>query len=157
LYGTYPYCTSKDVSAPSICAEIGIGPLKVKSVIMVVKAYTTRVGNGPFAGEVSVEEAEKVGMQEYGTVTGRPRRTNPSLIWEELKLSAQVNSASCIALTKLDVKFPSCAGKRKFDELPEDAKAFVKEVEERVGVPVGLIGTGADAKDIIDRREEIGI
>jgi adenylosuccinate synthase len=152
LYGTYPFCTSKDVSAPTICAEVGIGPLKVKNVIMVIKAYTTRVGEGPFAGEVSKEEAEKVGMQEYGTVTGRPRRTALGLNWDELKLAAQINSASFIALTKLDVKFPSAAKKRKFEELPSDAKAFVSEIEKNVGVKVGLIGTGADAQDIIDRR-----
>lgn len=152
LYGTYPYVTSKDVSASTICAEVGVGPRQVKDVIMVIKAYTTRVGAGPMPGELSVPDAEKLGMQEYGTVTGRPRRTNPDLIWPELRQAAQINSASCIALTKLDVKFPECAKKRKFEELGPDAAAFVSKIEHEVGVKVGLIGTGPDAEDIIDRR-----
>ncbi|VVB56886.1 Adenylosuccinate synthetase [uncultured archaeon] len=152
LYGTYPYCTAKDVSASAICSEVGLGPLDVKSVIMVIKAYTTRVGHGPFPGEVSVAEAEKLGMQEYGTVTGRPRRTNPGLIWDELKTAARVNSADCIALTKLDVKYPACAGAKEYAKLPADAKKFVEEIEKKLGVKVGLIGTGPAAGDIIDRR-----
>jgi len=156
-YGTYPYCTSKDVSASTICAEVGIGPTRVDTVVMVIKAYTTRVGNGPFAGEVSEEDAKKVNMQEYGTVTGRPRRTNPNLIWDELRFAAQVNGANCIALTKLDVKFPSCAGIKEYGEMPQDAKDFVKEIETKTGVPVGLIGTGPSADEIMDRRKELGI
>lgn len=153
LYGCYPYVTGKDVSASAICSEVGLGPLKVDDVVMVIKAYTTRVGGGPLAGELPVEEAQKRGMQEYGTVTGRPRRTNPNLIWDELKMAAQINSASLIALTKLDVKFPACAKKRNYDELPAEAKQFVGEIEQKLGVPVGLIGTGPDAQDIIDRRQ----
>jgi len=153
LYGTYPFVTSKDVTASTILAEVGMGPLHVDDVIMVIKAYTTRVGAGPLEGEVSVEEATKQNMQEYGTVTGRPRRTAVSLNWNELKMSAQINSASFIAVTKLDVKFPSCAGARNYDALPLEAKAFILEIEQQVGVRVGLIGTGADAEAIIDRRE----
>lgn len=157
LYGTYPFCTSKDVSASSICAEVGIGPTRVDTVVMVIKAYTTRVGNGPFEGEVNEAEAKKLGMQEYGTVTGRPRRTNPNLIWNEIRYAAQVNGANCIALTKLDVKFPKCARMKEFDSLPQEANDFVKEIEKKAGVKVGLIGTGPSMEDIIDRREGLGI
>lgn len=157
LYGTYPFCTSKDVSASTICAEVGVGPTKVDTVVMVIKAYTTRVGNGPFEGEVTEEEAQKVNMQEYGTVTGRPRRTNPNLIWEEIRYAAMINGANCIALTKLDVKFPDCSSKTQYKELSDEAKAFVLEVEDKTGVKVGLIGTGPNTQDIIDRREELGI
>jgi adenylosuccinate synthase len=157
LYGTYPYCTSKDVSAGSVALEVGVGPLKVKNVIMVIKAYTTRVGNGPLQGEVSVEEAQKVGMQEYGTVTGRPRRTNPNLNWDELRLAAKVNSTNCIALTKLDIRFPEAKGKTDYAQLSDEAKAFVKKIEDELGAPVGLIGTGPGAKEIIDRRVEVEI
>jgi adenylosuccinate synthase len=124
---------------------------------MVIKAYTTRVGNGPFEGEVNEAEAKKLGMQEYGTVTGRPRRTNPNLIWKEIKYAVQVNGANCIALTKLDVKFPKCAGMRKFDSLPQEAKDFVGEIEKKSGVKVGLVGTGPSMEEIIDRRAELGI
>ena len=157
LYGTYPYCTSKDVSASTICAEVGLGPTRVDTVIMVIKAYTTRVGNGPFAGEVSEEEAKRTNTQEYGTVTKRPRRTNPNLIWDEIKMAAKVNSANCIALTKIDVKFSECAKKREYSQLSQRAIDFIKEIESKINVPVGLIGTGPDASDMIDRRDELGI
>ncbi|MBU0586112.1 adenylosuccinate synthetase, partial [Candidatus Micrarchaeota archaeon] len=70
LYGTYPFVTSKDVSASTIAADVGLGPKSIDKVVMVIKAYTTRVGNGPFPGEISVDEAVKLGYQEYGTVTG---------------------------------------------------------------------------------------
>lgn len=152
LYGTYPFVTSKDVSAGTICADIGLGPKKVKDIIMVIKAYTTRVGNGPFPGEIPTEEAQKLGYQEYGTVTGRARRTSPTLHYEDLKFAATVNSATYLAMTKLDVRFPGCEGKRKFSDLTSEARAFVEDTEKKVGIPVGLIGTGADAEDIIDRR-----
>jgi len=70
-HGTYPYCTSKDVTASAACSDIGVGPTKVDEVILVLKAYTTRVGAGPLPNELSWEEAEKKGWAEVATVTGR--------------------------------------------------------------------------------------
>ncbi|MEM4137429.1 MAG: adenylosuccinate synthetase [Candidatus Anstonellaceae archaeon] len=157
FHGTYPYCTAKDVSACAICSEIGLGPKKVDNVIMVIKSYTTRVGQGPLQGEISPQKAKELGMDEYGTVTGRQRRVNPNLIWEELQKASIVNSATCIALTKLDIKYPQAKGIVEFEKLPPEAKEFVFEIEKKLEVPVGLIGTGPDAMDIIDRREEVGI
>ncbi|MCX8163280.1 MAG: adenylosuccinate synthetase [Candidatus Micrarchaeota archaeon] len=157
LHGTYPYCTAKDVSASAICSEIGLGPKKVDNVIMVIKSYTTRVGSGPLEGEISPEQAKKLGMDEYGTVTGRQRRVNPNLIWQELKKAVIVNSATFLALTKLDVKYPQAKGLRDFQKLPKKAQDFVFEIEKKLNVPVALIGTGPDAQDIIDRRKELGI
>ncbi|MEM2915189.1 MAG: adenylosuccinate synthetase, partial [Candidatus Bathyarchaeia archaeon] len=60
-HGTYPYCTSKDVTASAACSDVGLGPKKVDDVIVVFKAFTTRVGAGPLPGEISWEEAEKRG------------------------------------------------------------------------------------------------
>lgn len=153
LYGTYPYVTSKDITASTICADIGIGPRKIKDVVMVIKAYTTRVGNGPFPSEIQTEEAKGLGYQEYGTVTGRARRTSKELHFDDLRLAATINSANYIAITKLDVKFPGCEGKRKYSDLTNEAQAFVADVEKKLDVKVGLIGTGAEAEDLIDRRE----
>ena len=68
-HGTYPFVTSKDVTASGICADIGLGPTKVDEVIVVFKSYVTRVGTGPLANELSLEEAEKKGWSEFGTVT----------------------------------------------------------------------------------------
>ncbi len=152
LYGTYPFVTSKDVSASTIAADVGIGPTKIDDVIMVIKSYTTRVGEGPFGGEIKEEEAKSKDMQEYGTVTGRPRRTSPDLHYDELRLAANVNGATQIAITKIDIRFPGNAGVKKYDELTNEAKAFIEKVEKELDVPVTLIGTGPDAEEIIDKR-----
>jgi adenylosuccinate synthase len=152
LYGTYPFVTSKDVSASTIAADVGIGPTKIDDVIMVIKSYTTRVGEGPFDGEIKEEEAKSKDMQEYGTVTGRPRRTSPDLHYDELRLAANVNGATQIAITKIDIRFPGNAGVKKYDDLTNEAKAFIEKVEKELDVPVTLIGTGPDAEEIIDKR-----
>ena len=153
LYGTYPYVTSKDVSASTIAADVGIGPKNIDDVIMVIKAYTTRVGGGPFKGEQDKESAEKVGMQEYGTVTGRPRRTSFELHWDDLKLAATINSATQLAVTKVDIKFPGNEHVRKYEDLTAEAKKFIEEIETKMEIPVALIGTGPDTEDVIDRRK----
>ncbi|MDO8554460.1 MAG: adenylosuccinate synthetase, partial [Candidatus Micrarchaeota archaeon] len=152
LYGTYPFVTSKDVSASTIAADVGMGPKDIDDVIMVIKSYTTRVGAGNLTNEVTKDAAEKLGMQEYGTVTGRPRRTSLDLHYEDLKFACQINSTTQMAITKLDVKFPGCAGKRKFTDLTKEAQSFVKDVESKLKVPVTLMGTGKDTEDIVDRR-----
>ncbi|HLC68951.1 MAG TPA: adenylosuccinate synthetase [Candidatus Bilamarchaeaceae archaeon] len=153
LYGTYPYSTSKDVGASSIAADVGLGPKDIDEVILAMKSYTTRVGGGPFQHEIAREEAERLGMQEYGTVTGRPRRISKELHWDDLKLAVQINSATQLAVTKLDIRFPGNAGKKKFADLTKEAQHFVQEIEKKLGVDVTLIGTGPDALDIIDRRK----
>ena len=73
-YGTYPFVTSKDTTASTFAADVGVGPTKVDEVINVFKAYITRVGEGPFPTEISQEEAESKNIEEYGVVTGRRRR-----------------------------------------------------------------------------------
>lgn len=153
LYGTYPFVTSKDVSASSIAADVGLGPTQVDDVLMVIKSYTTRVGAGFLPNEVNEEEAKKHNMQEYGTVTGRARRTSVELHWDHLKLAVQINGVTQIALTKLDVKFPGAAGKTKYSDLSSESKKFIEEIEKKLEVPVTLIGTGKDAAAIIDRRD----
>lgn len=153
IYGTYPYVTSKDTSASTIAADVGLGPKSIDEVIMVMKSYTTRVGAGELKNEITREEAEKLGMQEFGTVTGRARRTSPELHYDDLKLATQINSATQLAITKLDVRFPGNAGKRKFSDLTKEAQKFVQDVENKLSVPVTLIGTGKDAMDVIDRRK----
>lgn len=153
LYGTYPFVTSKDTSASTIAADVGLGPTQIDDVVMVMKSYTTRVGNGPFPSEIPVEEAEKLGFQEYGTVTGRPRRTSRDLHFDDLRLAARINGATQVAVTKMDVRFPGNQGVKKFESLTQEAKDFVKMVEKELKVPVTLVGTGPGAEDIIDLRQ----
>jgi adenylosuccinate synthase len=152
LHGDFPYVTSKDTTASGIASEVGIGPLDVSSVVMVIKSYTTRVGNGPLKGEMSREEAEKKGFQEFGTVTGRPRRSSEVLDFEGLSYAAMINSATTIALTKLDTRFPEAAGITDFVRLPSAARRFIDEIEDALDLPVDLIGVGQETMQIIDRR-----
>ena len=150
-HGTYPFVTSKDVTASGICADVGLGPTKVDEVIVVFKSYVTRVGTGPLENELSLEEAEKKGWSEFGTVTGRQRRA-ATFDFNLARRAIMLNSATQIAITKLDILFPDCAGKISFDELSKDAKAFIKNIEDELNTPVTIIGTGPDINDIIDRR-----
>lgn len=151
-HGTYPFVTSKDVTASGICADVGLGPKKVGEVIVVFKAYVTRVGTGPLTKELSLEEAEKKGWSEFGTVTGRQRRA-ADFDFDLARRAIMLNSATQIAITKLDVLFPNCAGKTSFEELSTDAQSFIKNIEEKLNTPVTIIGTGPNVNEIIDRRK----
>ena len=150
-HGTYPFVTSKDVTASGICADVGLGPTKVDEVIVVFKSYVTRVGTGPLENELSLEEAEKKGWSEFGTVTGRQRRA-ANFDFNLARRAIMLNGATQICITKLDVLFPDCASKNSFDDLSKDAKAFIKNIEDELHTPVTIIGTGPDTIDVIDRR-----
>ena len=150
-HGTYPFVTTKDVTASGICADVGIGPKKVDDVIVVFKAYLTRVGTGPMPGELSEEETSAKGWEEFGTVTGRLRRA-AEFDFGLAKRAVMLSSANQISITKLDVRFPNCAGITSYDELEEDAKSFIKKIEKELGVKVTLIGTGPSVNDVIDLR-----
>ena len=150
-HGTYPFVTTKDVTASGICADVGIGPKRIEDVIVVFKSYLTRVGTGPMNGELSPEETSKKGWEEFGTVTGRLRRA-AEFDYDLARRAIMLSSANQISITKLDVRFPSCAGVQSIDELDSESKSFIKNIEEKLGVPVTLIGTGAGVNDIIDLR-----
>ena len=151
-HGTYPFVTSKDVTASGICADIGLGPKKVDEVIVVFKSYVTRVGTGPLAKEITPKEAESKGWSEFGTVTGRQRRA-ADFDFDLARRAIMLNSATQISITKLDVIFPDCAGMTFYEELSEDAKSFIKNIEDKLNTPVTIIGTGPAVHEIIDRRK----
>lgn len=150
-HGTYPYVTSKEVTASGICADVGLGPKRVDDVMVVFKSYVTRVGTGPLEDELKPEETEKRGWAEFGTVTGRPRRA-AEFNFVLARRAVTLNSATQLAITKLDIVYPDCAHKTSFEQLTEPAKSFIKKIEDDVGVPVTIIGTGPESKDVIDRR-----
>jgi adenylosuccinate synthase len=111
----------------------------------------TRVGAGYLPGELPEKEVNKRGWAETGTVTGRKRRAAPFNF--DLALRAVLlNGATSLAVTKFDVLFPAYGHTDRYDDLPNEAKKFVDQIERRLGVPVDLIGTGPEATDIIDRR-----
>lgn len=103
-YGTYPYVTSSSPTSAGVCAGAGISPKKLDKIIGVVKAYSTRVGEGPFVTELFDEEGEKLREigHEYGATTGRPRRCG----WLDLnvvKHAARINGLTDLVITKIDV------------------------------------------------------
>jgi adenylosuccinate synthase len=133
-HGTYPFVTSSNSTAGGASTGSGIGPAEFKTVIGIVKAYTTRVGAGPFPTELFDENGEflRATGHEYGTTTGRPRRCG----WYDAPIarySARINGVTDFVLTKLDVltglaEIPVCVayevdGKR-IDEMPVNQTAF---------------------------------
>ena len=150
-HGSYPYVTSKDVTASAICADVGLGPTRIDDVMLVFKAYVTRVGAGLLQNELSKEEAQKRGWFEVATVTGRERRAAP-FNFELARRAIMLNGATQLALTKLDIVFPECAHVRQYDKLSNAAKSFIEEIENATGLKITVIGTGEDIYDIVDRR-----
>ena len=103
-HGTYPFVTSSNTTAGGACTGAGIGPTKIDEVVGVVKAYTTRVGNGPFPTELTDEMGERIRSigHEFGATTGRPRRCG----WLDiviLRLAARINGLSSMAVTRVDI------------------------------------------------------
>jgi adenylosuccinate synthase len=149
-HGTYPYVTSDDVCSSATCSDVGVGPTRVDEVVLVCKAYVTRVGAGHLPGEISLEDAKGLGWDEYGTVTGRQRRAAP-FNFDLARRAAMINGATQIALTKIDILYPECKGVMRFNDLSPSAIKFIDEVEDKVGLPVTLVGTGPGVKEIIHR------
>jgi adenylosuccinate synthase len=150
-HGGYPFVTSKDVTASSICADVGIGPKSIDKVIIVFKCYITRVGGGPLANELSREEMQRRGWLEFGSVTGRERRSSPFDL-DLAKKAIRLNGGTSFALTKLDVLYPECAGVKDYSKLSYPAKKFIEEIQAELGLKAELIGTGKDVDSIIDQR-----
>ncbi len=172
-HGTYPYVTSSNTVASQAATGSGVGPSAVGYVLGISKAYTTRVGAGPFPTEQDNEIGRTIGERgrEFGTVTGRPRRCG----WFDAVLVRQTVRTSGIdglALTKLDVldgfseikvcvgyRFETIAGwqertagARSFAELPAPAIKYVRRIEELVGCPLALLSTSPEREDTILMR-----
>ncbi len=133
-HGTYPFVTSSNATAGGAVTGSGVGPTRIDSIIGVIKAYTTRVGEGPFPTELfddSGEYLRKTGG-EYGVTTGRPRRTG----WYDAviaRYASRINGLTDLVVTKLDVltgldKVPVCVAYdvdgTRYDEMPDDQSAF---------------------------------
>jgi adenylosuccinate synthase len=193
-HGTYPYVTSSNTTAGGTATGSGYGPLYLDYVLGITKAYTTRVGSGPFPTELfdSIgKHLAEVG-HEKGATTGRDRRCG----WFDaaaVKLATRINSVSGICLTKLDVldgletvkvctgykgggstssglmavddfdklepiyeELPgwseSTAGAKSLDALPENARRYIRFIEEAIEVPVDIISTGPDREETITLR-----
>jgi adenylosuccinate synthase len=195
-HGTYPYVTSSNTSAGAAATGTGAGPGNLHYVLGITKAYTTRVGAGPFPTELHDEIGQRLGERghEFGATTGRQRRCG----WIDavaLRRSCFVNSVSGMCITKLDVldgletvrlctayridgtdqssppagaealervtpvyeEMPgwseSTYGLQRYEDLPANAVAYLKRLEELTGVPVDIISTGPDRKETITLRD----
>jgi len=174
-HGTYPYVTSSNTIAGGICTGLGVPPHIVDNVIGTVKAYTTRVGEGPFPTELLDSLGEEIRTKggEFGTTTGRPRRCG-WLDLEILKESARLNGYSSMLVTKLDILSgipelsvklqgnewknfdgwsEDISGVRDYDDLPVNAKDYLKFVEEYLQTRISWIGVGPERDAIIQIKE----
>jgi len=133
-HGTYPYVTSSSPTSGGACTGLGIPPTAINSVVGVVKAYSTRVGNGPFPTELNNETGVRLRETggEFGATTGRPRRCG-WLDLVSLKYSVRINGIQRIAITKLDVlddfdEIKACVGfaigGKKLNHFPSDAQTL---------------------------------
>jgi len=194
-HGTYPYVTSSNTTAGGACSGTGIGPRSIDYVLGIVKAYTTRVGAGPFPTELFDDVGQHLGEKgnEFGATTGRQRRCG----WLDsvaLRRSLEINSVSGMCITKLDVLdgletlkicaayrldgqevnvppvgadgFERCepvyielpgwqestVGTRSLEELPQNARNYLKKIEELCGAPVDIISTGPDRTETLVLR-----
>ncbi len=190
--GTYPYVTSSNCTAGGACTGSGVGPKDIDYILGITKAYTTRVGAGPFPTELFDEVGDHLGKvgHEFGATTGRKRRCG----WFDgvaMRRAAQVNSLTGLCITKLDVldgmptlkictgyqynggtvdlppvgadAFEQCkpiyeelpgwkestVGARKIEQLPQNARNYLKRLEQVVGVPVDIISTGPERDETI--------
>ncbi len=174
-HGTYPYVTSSNTTVGGVATGAGFGPLKLDYVLGIVKAYTTRVGSGPFPTELDCEVGEHLGVKghEFGATTGRKRRTG----WFDavaMKRAVQINSITGFCLTKLDVldgleTLQICVGYKDADGIVKDVPPMAADgydlvtpiYEEMPGWTDNTFGvtTYEDlpqaAKDYIKRLEEI--
>ncbi|HET8707223.1 MAG TPA: adenylosuccinate synthetase, partial [Pseudomonadales bacterium] len=191
-HGTYPYVTSSNTTAGGTSTGSGFGPLYLDYVLGITKAYTTRVGGGPFPTELFDDIGVHLSTRghEFGSTTGRARRCG----WFDtvaLRRACEINSVTGICLTKLDVldgletvklcvgykranvactetpldseawediepvyeEMPgwkeSTVGAKSLEELPANARNYIKRIEETLGVPVAIISTGPDRNETI--------
>ncbi|SET18700.1 adenylosuccinate synthase [Thalassotalea agarivorans] len=187
-HGTYPYVTSSNTTVGGVSTGCGVGPRYIDYVLGITKAYTTRVGSGPFPTELNDDIGNHLGTvgHEFGATTGRERRCG----WFDavaMHRAVQVNSISGFCLTKLDVldgleTLKICVGYKTntgevltvpptaaegyeeiepvyeempgwsektfgvtdYEQLPANAKAYIKRLEEVTGVPIDIVSTGPD-------------
>lgn len=193
--GTYPYVTSSNTTAGGAASGSGIGPCRLDYVLGITKAYTTRVGGGPFPTELFDDVGKHLAEKghEFGATTGRPRRCG----WLDvvaLRRAMQLNSVSGLCVTKLDVldgleTLRICTGYRidgqvidvppigaegfercepvyedlpgwegstskvtRYDDLPQQARDYLKRMEDLLETPVDIISTGPDREETIVLR-----
>jgi len=166
-HGNYPYVTSRDTSVAGCLADAGIAATRVRRVIMVCRTYPIRVADpttggetsGPMTISISYEQlsersgipADELRKIEKTTTTGKQRRL-AEFDWEQLRRSTLLNGPTDIALTFADYISVENRKAYRFEQLTSETVRFIEELERVSGVPVNLISTNFDWRNIIDRR-----
>jgi adenylosuccinate synthase len=155
-HGTYPFVTSSSATAGGAATGTGVGPTAIGTVISVTKAYVTRVGEGPFPTEIHEDVGDQLRARgnEYGAVTGRPRRCG----WLDIPLlrySNQVNGAEWLVVTKMDVldeleEIPICVGYQVNGKVSDEIPADVQGIERVKPVYTKLKGWRTSTEGITD-------
>lgn len=159
-HGFYPYVTSRDITAGTICGDAGISPRSVEDITMVLRTYPIRVaGNsGPLKDEidwttVTQESKSPKPILERTTVTNNVRRVG-RFDFDLVKKATMINRPTQIALMFIDYLDYQEKGKRNYEDLTQKSKDFLHKVEDQTSTRVTLIGTGPKNSDIIDLRQQ---
>jgi adenylosuccinate synthase len=160
-HGSYPNVTARETTASGCLADAGVAPSRVRRVVMVVRRYPIRVGgeSGPMGIEIDFQTvADRSGIPvaeirktEVGSVSGNERRI-AEFDWEQLRRSATINGATDVALSFSDYISVENRQARRFEQLTEETRIFVEEVERVANAPVSLISTCFERFGVIDRR-----
>lgn len=153
----YPFVTSQDTTASQFAADTGIGPRSVTNVVVVFKAYLSRVGEDPTFKEWSASKAKKLGITERGSVSGRVRKLGDFDV-DMASRAITANSGNIFAITCVDRLFPGNENITEYKLLTKEAKVFLKDLEKKLKkknplfTKFHLISTGPDLHHIIDLR-----
>ncbi|MEL7585263.1 MAG: adenylosuccinate synthetase [Prolixibacteraceae bacterium] len=161
-HGLYPHVTSRDTSVSGCLSEAGISPRRVRKIIMVTRCYPIRVGgeSGPFiSNEISMDviaarsgkNAEELRQKEITSTTKKNRRI-AEFSWSLFRKACELNSPTDIALTFTDYFSIKNEKARRYENLTDNTRRFINEIERCSGVQVSLIGTTFDYRAVIDRR-----
>ncbi len=154
FHGDYPYVSSRDSTAAEILSELGIGPRYTLRIVLVLKVFPTRNHNGYLPNEMSVTEANTLGIKEYGGGSWgieNNRRRVGKISFEDIKRPVYLNTPTEIALTGLDYLDPNSKEVTSFDDLSKKAQNLIMEIENTTGVPVPMISTGPETNAMILR------
>lgn len=151
-HGDYPYTSSRDCTASALLSEIGLGPHVPLRVILAIKVFPTRNHAGTLPGEISEQDADRLGVREFGggswNIADRRRRVGVFDI-EDVRKAVRLNSADSIALTGFDYLHPRLKGVASFNELRHEVRAHLEALGERFGAPISLVSTGPETDSMI--------
>lgn len=156
FHGDYPYTSNRDSTAAALLSELGIGPRYSLRIVLVIKAFPTRNHNGRLPNEMTLEEADALGITEYGGGSWgieNNRRRVGRIDLEDIKRAVCLNTPTEIALTGMDYFDPNSRLSTVWEDLSGEGKSLVAQIEEVSGIPVSLISTGPETDSMISHQQ----